>query len=101
MLNERLERALEVLTENGQGHTGLRKQLEDYIGEPVEDDVLLFIQEAASAVKRTTDRKLMGQVAASERGEVANTVVFCAGLAIGKRLGIEDGERFAREVPQI
>lgn len=99
MLAQRLMDALEIIGQDHQVTGSIRDQASTYLGEPCDDQCLHFLE----VVSRETYVNLYeaAQAGGANRKE-ANAVglisVLLGGLALGKRLGIEDGERFAKMV---
>ena len=101
MLAERLLQAIEVLgsDESIKGGT-MREQATAYLGEDADDDVMRYISRTSATIFRETMNQC--EVQGIRQGAIPEmlslTAVLLGGIAIGKRLGIEDGERFANSV---
>jgi hypothetical protein len=94
LLAKRILQALEVLGGDGSVTGSLRDQATSYLGEGVDDVVLRYLDNASSAVY--DDISTAARSAGYPRSLAhtsALTQVIIAGMAIGKRLGIEDGEK--------
>lgn len=99
MLADRIRQVLGVLGEDEDVKGTLREQASKYLGEDVDDRSLNYLRSTAKIVyDHTIARAEAAGYSRSIAIQSALANVMIAGAAIGKRLGIEDGERFARTV---
>jgi hypothetical protein len=99
MLAERLVNAIGVLGSDDQVSGSIREQASIYLGEPVDNQCITFMEIAASTTYRTLFEAGMRASGSGEASQAFALIgVLVTGMALGKRLGIEDGEQFARQV---
>lgn len=97
---ERIKSAVEVLGTEHEGaeQKSLREQAEVYLGAEVDDEAIKLMITSALATYAVifthTSRIRPDQPIAAD--QVAMASVLLVGMAIGKRMGMEDGEAFGR-----
>ena len=102
MLADRIRNALEVLGSDFTVQGTLREQASAYLGEEVDDNALAYLKSTAKIVyDDTLSRAKLGGYAEDVAELTALANVMIAGAAIGKRLGIEQGEDFARRIEDL
>lgn len=97
-ISKRILQALSVLGSDETVGGTLREQAEAYFGAEVDDRSILYCVTAAEAMFDHIMDAFDGKADPELVQRAALGAVMIGGMAVGKRLGIEDGENFARLV---